>query len=288
MKLVRYGEKGSERPGVLDATGRIRDLSDVVHDISAQSLGAAQFAELSEINPENLPVVPSGVRIGACIGDVGKFICIGLNYKEHAREAGMALPEEPIVFMKATSAICGPNDPIIIPQGADKVDWEVELGVVIGREASYVSKDDALDYVAGYCAVNDVSERAYQTERGGQWTKGKSADSFGPIGPWLVTKDEIADPQNLALWLEVDGTRYQDGSTQTMHFDVAYLVSHLSQFMSLQPGDIIATGTPSGVGMGQKPHPIFLREGQTVRLGIEGLGEQQQRVEDWAGVSVRS
>lgn len=282
MKLVRHGASGRESPGILDASGQIRDLSGVIPDISGEVLGVDKLADLSGLDPETLPKVASGSRIGACVGNVGKFICIGLNYEEHAAEAGMPLPKEPIVFMKATSAICGPNDTILIPPGAKKVDWEVELGIVIGREARYVSEADAPDYVAGYCAVNDVSERAYQTERGGQWTKGKSADRFGPIGPWLVTRDEIADPQNLAIWLEVDGKRYQDGSTRTMHFPVFHLVSYLSHFMSLQPGDIIATGTPSGVGMGQKPDPIYLCAGQTVRLGVEGLGEQQQLVVDWS------
>ncbi|MCA8867796.1 MAG: fumarylacetoacetate hydrolase family protein [Rhodobacteraceae bacterium] len=282
MKLVRHGASGREAPGILDASGQIRDLSNIIPDITGETLGADKLAKLSGLDPETLPKVASGTRIGACVGNVGKFICIGLNYKEHAAEAGMPLPKEPIVFMKATSAICGPNDTILIPPGAKKVDWEVELGIVIGREARYVSEADAPDYVAGYCAVNDVSERAYQTERGGQWTKGKSADRFGPIGPWLVTKDEIADPQNLAVWLEVDGKLYQDGSTRTMHFPVFHLVSYLSHFMSLQPGDIIATGTPSGVGMGQKPDPIYLRAGQMVRLGVEGLGEQKQLVDHWS------
>jgi ureidoglycolate lyase len=235
------------------------------------------IARLRNIQEESLPILDSNSRIGACVGHVGKFICIGLNYSDHAAETGMTLPDEPILFFKATSAICGPNDDVLIPRNSTKTDWEVELGIVIGKEARYVSEDAAMDYVAGYCVINDVSERSFQLERSGQWVKGKSADTFGPIGPWLVTRDEVADPQNLKMWLEVDGHRYQDGSTTTMVFGVRQLVSHISQFMSLQAGDVISTGTPPGVGMGQNPQ-IYLREGQLMSLGIEGLGEQEQKV----------
>jgi len=276
MKLLRYGPSGNERPGALDAQGRIRDLSSVVPDIAGEAIGQAGIERLRGLDLASLPEVDGTPRLGPCVGRVGKFICVGLNYADHAAETGAAIPKEPILFMKATSAITGPNDPVIIPRGSEKTDWEVELGVVIGSEARYVSEADAMGHVAGYCLVNDVSERAFQTERGGQWTKGKSADSFGPIGPWLVTADEIADPQALAMWLSVDGVSRQDGSTRTMIFGVRTLVSYISQFMSLQPGDIISTGTPPGVGMGIKPEPVFLRPGQTVRLGIEGLGEQTQ------------
>jgi 2-keto-4-pentenoate hydratase/2-oxohepta-3-ene-1,7-dioic acid hydratase in catechol pathway len=277
MKLLRWGPAGREKPGLLDGSGRIRDLSGVVDDIAGAVLEPAGLARLAALDPAALPEVPGRPRIGPCVGQVGKFICIGLNYSDHAEESGMAVPPEPIVFMKATSAICGPDDGIEIPQGSEKTDWEVELGVVIGKPAKYVSQAEALSHVAGYCVVNDVSERAFQAERSGQWTKGKSADTFGPIGPWLVTADEVSDPQDLHLWLEVDGRRFQDGSTRTMVYGVAYLVSYLSQFMSLQPGDVISTGTPPGVGMGMKP-PVYLRPGQTVRLGIDGLGEQTQMV----------
>ncbi len=277
MKLLRYGNKGSERPALLDATGVLRDLSGVIADVAGAALSAQSLAKLREINPEALPVVTGSPRIGPCVGSVGKFICIGLNYSDHAAESGMAVPKEPVVFMKATSAIIGPNDEVMIPRDALKTDWEVELGVVIGKEAKYVDESEALSYVAGYCVVNDLSERAFQLEGTGQWVKGKSADTFGPIGPWLVTADEVPDPQNLNLWLEVDGHRYQDGTTKTMVFGVAHLVSYLSRFMSLQPGDIISTGTPPGVGFGQKP-PKYLRAGNTIRLGIEGLGEQTQTV----------
>lgn len=276
MKLLRWGPVGAEKPGILDAEGNIRDLSDHVDDIAGATLGPGGLAGLEAIEHSNLPIVSADARIGPCVGNVGKFICIGLNYSDHAAEAGMPVPEEPILFFKATSAICGPDDDVLIPRGSTKTDWEVELGVVIGTEATYVSKNNAMDHVAGYCIVNDVSECAFQLERGGQWVKGKSADTFGPMGPWLVTKDEIADPQNLAMWLEVDGQRYQDGSTATMIFDVPHLVSYVSQFMSLQPGDVISTGTPPGVGMGQKPEAVYLREGQTMRLGIAGLGTQEQ------------
>lgn len=274
MKFLRYGSKGAEKPGMMDQTGRIRDLSGHVSDLAGDILG--RLEDLAAIDPNELPVVEGPVRIGPCVGQVGKFICIGLNYSDHAAEAGMPAPEEPILFMKATSAICGPDDDVIIPKGSQKTDWEVELGVVIGQEARHVSEDTALGHVAGYCVVNDVSERSFQLERGGQWVKGKSADTFGPIGPWLVTRDEVPNPQALSMWLEVDGHRFQEGSTQTMVFGVANLVSYISQFMSLQPGDIISTGTPPGVGLGQRPQ-VFLRAGQVMRLGIEGLGEQRQR-----------
>lgn len=280
MKLVRYGNTGAERPGMLDNNGRVRDLSQIVPDITGAALAPEALAKLRQLDPEKLALVDGSPRMGACVGSVGKFICIGLNYSDHARESNMAVPKEPVVFMKATSAIIGANDDVIIPRDALKTDWEVELGVVIGREAKYVEEADALSYVAGYCVVNDLSERAFQLEGTGQWVKGKSADTFGPIGPWLVTADEVPDPQNLNLWLEVDGHRFQDGSTKTMVFGVAYLVSYLSRFMSLQPGDIISTGTPPGVGLGQKP-PVYLRAGNMMRLGISGLGEQEQRVISW-------
>ena len=278
MKLLRVGEAGHERPAMLDDGDRIRDLSGVIEDIAGPVLSPEGLARLAAIDPDSLPVVPRATRIGPCVGGVGKFICVGLNYADHAAESGMPVPSEPILFMKATSAICGPNDALRIPEGSDKTDWEVELGVIIGTTARNVPEERALEHVAGYCIVNDVSERAWQIERGGQWVKGKSADTFGPIGPWLVTRDEIPDPQALHLWLEVDGTRRQDGSTATMVFGVATLVSYISRFMSLQPGDIISTGTPPGVGSGMKP-PVFLRPGQTLRLGIHGLGEQVQRTE---------
>src|SRR5579872_2732233 len=267
----------AEKPALLDAQGTTRDLSGFIPDISGETLSSSNLAKLRVIDPANLPAVPSTVRIGPCVGRVGKFICIGLNYSDHATETGMQLPSEPVIFMKATSAICGPNDNLIIPRGSTKLDWEVELGLVIGKNGKYISENDAMDHVAGYCVIHDVSERAFQTEGTGQWVKGKSADTFGPIGPWLVTADEVLDPQNLRLWLEVDGHRYQNGSTKTMVFGVKQLVSYVSRFMSLQPGDIISTGTPPGVGMGQKP-PIYLRAGDVVRLGVEGLGEQQQTV----------
>ncbi len=277
MKLLRFGKPGVERPGVLDHEGRIRDLSGIVPDISAKELAAPALERLSSLDLATLPLVEGDPRIGPCIASVGKFICIGLNYSDHAAESGMAVPKEPVVFMKATSAIIGPNDNVMIPRDSFKTDWEVELGVVIGREARYVDEADALSYVAGYCVVNDLSERAFQLEGTGQWVKGKSADTFGPIGPWLVTPDEIPDPQSLDLWLEVDSHRYQNGSTRTMVFSVAFLISYLSRFMSLQPGDIISTGTPPGVGLGQNP-PVYLRAGQKMRLGISGLGEQNQTV----------
>ncbi|RMH48566.1 MAG: FAA hydrolase family protein [Alphaproteobacteria bacterium] len=274
MKLVRYGNPGAERPGMVDASGAIRDLGAHVTDISGPELTPAVLAGLSALDPEALPKVEGTPRLGPCVAGVGKFICIGLNYSDHAAEAGLEVPAEPIVFMKATSAITGPTDGIEIPRGSKRTDWEVELGVVIGRRAKYVPETEALDHVLGYCTVNDVSERDFQMNRGGQWVKGKSHDSFGPIGPWLVTADEVADPQSLALWCEVNGKRYQDGSTSRMVFGVAKLISHLSEFMTLEPGDIIATGTPPGVGMGVKPEPVYLRPGDRVRLGVEGLGEQ--------------
>ena len=277
MKLLRYGPVGEEKPGLLDSTGAIRDLSGVVPDIAGDVLLPDSLATLRKVDPASLPRVDGTPRIGPCVGRVGKFIAIGLNYSDHAAESGMAVPREPIVFMKATSCIVGPNDNLEIPRGSLKTDWEVEMGVVIGTPAKYVTEQAALSHVAGYCTVHDVSERAYQLEGTGQWTKGKSADTFGPIGPWLVTADEVADCGNLNLWLEVDGHRYQAGTTKTLIFGVQYLVSYLSRFMSLQPGDIISTGTPPGVGHGKKP-PVYLREGNVVRLGVEGLGEQQQRV----------
>jgi 2-keto-4-pentenoate hydratase/2-oxohepta-3-ene-1,7-dioic acid hydratase in catechol pathway len=281
MKLLRFGEPGRERPGVLDEQGNIRDLSGEVSDIAAATLQPKSIQRLRDLDCSRLPKVEEAVRIGPCVGAVGKFICIGLNYADHAAEAGVSVPAEPVLFMKAVSAICGPNDNVVIPRGSQKTDWEVELGVVIGKPGVYVPRDRALEHVAGYCVINDVSERAFQLEGTGQWVKGKSADSFGPIGPWLVTSDEVKDPQSLHLWLEVDGHRYQDGSTSTMVFGVAHLVSYISQFMSLQPGDIISTGTPPGVGLGQKP-PVYLRAGNRIRLGIDGLGEQQQQVVNWS------
>jgi ureidoglycolate lyase len=274
MKLLRFGEAGSERPGLLDKSGTIRDLTEIVDDIAGATLGDAGLAKLAALDPSSLPAVTGAPRIGACVGRIGKFICIGLNYADHAAETGKSVPPEPVIFMKATSAVCGPNDPMEIPRGSDKSDWEVELGIVIGTRAKYVTEADALSHVAGYCTINDGSERAFQSEMQGQWTKGKSHDTFGPIGPWLVTSDEVADPQNLKLWCEVDGQRYQDGSTKTMVYGAAYLVSYLSRFMTLEPGDIIATGTPPGVGLGIKPNPVFLRPGQRVRLEVEGLGVQ--------------
>ena len=277
MKLLRFGPAGAEKPGLLDDGGTIRDLSSVIDDFAGATLADTKLAELRAIAPETLPAVAPDVRLGACVGQVGKFICIGLNYADHAAEAGMDLPQEPVVFFKATSAICGANDDIEIPRGSVKTDWEVELGVVIGKTAKYVDRDRALDHVAGYCVVNDLSERDFQLHRSGQWVKGKSCDTFGPIGPWLVTRDEVANPQDLEMYLEVNGKRYQDGSTRTMHFDVATVISHLSQFMSLQPGDVISTGTPPGVGMGQKPE-CYLKAGDRVELGVEGLGVQVQKM----------
>ncbi|MNU72347.1 Ureidoglycolate lyase [compost metagenome] len=275
MKLLRYGAVGQEKPAMLDAEGRLRDLSMHVNDIAHEVLLPAGLARLAALDPQSLPLVEGSPRIGACVAGSGKFICIGLNYSDHAAETGATVPPEPIVFLKATSAIGGPNDALEIPRGSTKTDWEVELGVVIGKTAKYVSEADAMDHVAGYCLINDVSERAFQTERQGQWTKGKSADTFGPIGPWLVTPDEVPDPQQLDMWLEVNGVRRQSGSTATMVYGVRYLIAYLSQFMSLRPGDIISTGTPPGVGMGFKP-PVYLKRGDVVTLGIEGLGTQRQ------------
>jgi ureidoglycolate lyase len=277
MKLLRVGAKGAEKPAILHTDGTYRDLSSVVPDIAGASITAAGLAKIKAADHGSLPMLDKNSRIGPCVGNVGKFMCIGLNYADHAAETGAAIPAEPILFMKATSAIIGPNDTVILPKNTLKPDWEVELGVIIGKETRYIDEKDAMDHVAGYCVVNDLSERHFQTERGGQWTKGKSADTFGPIGPWLVTKDEIADVQNLKMWLEVDGHRYQNGSTKTMIFGVAHVVAYLSQFMSLQPGDVITTGTPPGVGMGIKPNPVWLKPGQTMHLGIEGLGEQTQK-----------
>jgi 2-keto-4-pentenoate hydratase/2-oxohepta-3-ene-1,7-dioic acid hydratase in catechol pathway len=283
MKLLRYGAPGQEKPGLLDPDGGIRDLSAVLGDHAAVSLLPESLQKLRALDVLHLPKVAGQPRIGPCVENVGKFICIGLNYSDHAAESGMAVPAEPIVFMKATTSICGPYDSIVLPRGSEKTDWEVELGVVSGKPAKYVPPESALEYVAGYCVVHDVSERAFQLEGTGQWVKGKSADTFGPIGPWLVTTDDITDPQDLSLWLEVDGHRYQSGSTRTMIFGVAFLVSYLSRFMSLKPGDIIATGTPPGVGLGQRP-PVYLRAGNRVRLGISGLGEQEQHVtEEFSG-----
>ncbi len=275
MKLVRYGAPGAEKPGLIDANGTLRDLSGIVPDIDGTVL--TDLGRIATTDPASLPAVEGTPRFGPCVAGTGKFICIGLNFSDHAAESGLDVPPEPVVFMKATSAICGPDDGIVIPRGSEKTDWEVELGVVIGKPAKYVSEADALKYVAGYCVVNDVSERAFQAERAGQWTKGKSCDTFGPIGPWLVTADEIPDPQNLSMWLTVNGEMRQSGSTRTMVYGVAFVVSYLSQFMSLQPGDIISTGTPPGVGMGMNP-PSYLRPGDIVELGIEGLGRQRQTV----------
>ncbi|MEX2661671.1 MAG: fumarylacetoacetate hydrolase family protein [Vicinamibacterales bacterium] len=277
MKLLRYGPAGEERPALLGAQGEIRDLSGIVPDITGGTLQPESFARLRQIDQTTLPVVAGSPRIGPCVARVGKFICIGLNYSDHAAESRMPLPTEPIIFMKSTSCIVGADDDIELPRGSTKTDWEVELGVVIGSRAKYVDERDAMAHVAGFCIVNDVSERAFQLEGTGQWVKGKSADTFGPIGPWLVTPDEVPDPQGLDLWLEVDGRRYQNGNTRTMVFGVAFLVSYLSRFMSLHPGDVIATGTPPGVGLGQHP-PVYLQPGNRVRLGIAGLGVQHQRV----------
>jgi ureidoglycolate lyase len=276
MKLLRYGEKGQEKPGLLDAQGQIRDLSAHISDVAGSALEPASLSALSKLDPESLPLVSGSPRIGACVGQVGKFLCIGLNYADHAAESNMPVPSEPVIFSKFTSAICGPNDDVEIPRGSTKTDWEVELGVVIGKGGRYIDESNAMDHVAGYCVINDVSEREWQLERGGTWDKGKGFDTFGPIGPWLVTRDEVTDPHQLNLWLEVDGHRYQDGNTRTLVFQIPALVAYLSRCMSLQPGDIISTGTPPGVGLGVKPNPVFLRAGQKMRLGIEGLGEQQQ------------
>jgi 2,4-diketo-3-deoxy-L-fuconate hydrolase len=277
MKLLRYGNPGKEKPGLMDADGKIRDLSGVVPDIGPAQIGSVGMARLRKVNPAKLPLVRGNPRIGACVNGVGKFIAIGLNYADHAAESGVPIPKEPVVFMKATSCIQGPNDPVMLPRGSVKTDWEVELGVVIGTKARYVSKKDALAYVAGYCVVNDVSEREYQLERGPQWDKGKGCDTFGPVGPWLVTSDEIENVHRLGMWLDVNGKRMQKGNTKTMIFDVAKIVSYVSHFMTLLPGDIITTGTPPGVGLGMKP-PTYLKRGDVMTLGIEGLGEQRQEV----------
>jgi 2-keto-4-pentenoate hydratase/2-oxohepta-3-ene-1,7-dioic acid hydratase in catechol pathway len=285
MKFVRFGAPGGEKPGLLYARGIIRDLSAVVGDLAGPALLPESLVRLRALNPDELPAVEGSPRLGPCVGQIGKIVGVGLNYRDHAVESGLPIPEEPVLFMKATSSVCGPYDDVEIPLGSEKTDWEVELGVVIGKPAKYVAKESALDHVAGYCIVNDVSERAFQIERGGQWDKGKSCDTFAPIGPWLVTGDEVGDPQALDLWLEVDGKRYQHGSTRTMIFDVATLVSYISHCMSLRPGDVISTGTPPGVGLGQKP-PVYLRAGQTMRLGITGLGEQRQKTVAFAHAEV--
>ena len=279
MKLLRYGEVGAEKPGMLDEQGDIRDLSTIVSDISPAIIDAGDLDGLKSVDPASLPRVEDNPRLGPCVGRIGKFVCIGLNYSDHAKETGMPIPTEPIVFMKTTSSISGPDDDIELIRGSVKTDWEVELGIVVGKHTKYVSEENALDHVAGYCVVNDVSERQWQLEQGGQWIKGKSGDTYGPIGPWFVTRDEIPDPQNLDLWLEVNDKRHQDGNTRTMIFPVSTIISYLSQCMSLQPGDVIATGTPPGVGQGMKP-PVYLRAGDRLRLGVEGLGIQQQTVID--------
>lgn len=273
MKFLRYGPRGSEKPGILDDDGNIRDLSGITSDIAGDVL--SDLGRFANLDIHSLPIVEGDPRLGACVAGTGKFMCIGLNYADHAAESGLDVPSEPVLFMKATSAICGPNDPIILPRGSEKTDWEVELGVVIGKSAKYVTEEDALDYVAGYCVINDVSERAYQIEHEGQWTKGKSCDNFGQTGPWLVTPDEVDHPQNLSMWLEVNGERVQNGSTTTMVYGVAHLIAYLSNFMTLEPGDIISTGTPPGVGLGFKP-PRYLKAGDKVELGIQGLGQQKQ------------
>ena len=278
MKLLRVGQPGAEVPAILDAAGRIRSLQGIVPDIAGQTLTPEGLDRLRAIDPNTLPELPADARIGPCVGQVGKFICIGLNYADHAAESNLPVPKEPVIFLKANSAIVGPNDDVLIPRNSQKTDWEVELGVIIGKPASYVSEAEAMDHVAGYCVINDVSEREFQIERGGTWDKGKGCDTFGPIGPWLVTADEVADPQNLSMWLDVDGHRYQNGSTKTMVFGVRHLVHYVSQFMTLHPGDVISTGTPPGVGMGVKPAPVYLKGGEVMRLGIEGLGEQRQKV----------
>jgi 2,4-diketo-3-deoxy-L-fuconate hydrolase len=279
VKLVRYGPAGGEKPGMIDDAGKLRDLSAHVEDIAGEALSPAGLDRLRAIDPASLPAVEGAPRLGPCVGSVGKFLCIGLNYADHAAESGLTVPPEPVVFTKATSAIIGPDDDVVLPRGSVKTDWEVELGIVIGSPTKYVSEDEAAEHIAGYCVINDVSEREYQLERHGTWDKGKGCDTFGPIGPWLVTRDEVADPCELAMWLEVNGHRFQDGSTATMVYRPAFLVSYLSRFMSLQPGDVISTGTPPGVGMGQTP-PVYLRAGDRMQLGIDGLGVQRQRVVD--------
>lgn len=281
MKLLRYGSAGEERPGLLDAEGRVRSLAGVVDDIAGDALSDATFDTLRKLDPGTLPLVDDDARLGPCVGRVGKFLCIGLNYADHAAESGMAVPAEPEVFTKATSAICGPNDDVVRPRDSRKLDWEVELAVVIGKRASYVPEDKAIEHIAGYCVCNDVSEREFQLERGKQWDKGKGCDTFGPIGPWLVTRDEVADPLSLAMWLDINGHRYQDGSTATMVFGPAFVVSYLSRFMTLLPGDVISTGTPPGVGLGQKP-PVYLQPGDRIELGVASLGTQRQTVVAYA------
>ena len=281
MKLLRYGPKGHEKPGLLDAQGQVRDLSGVLADLRADMLTPEGLAPLRALDPASLPLVAQPGRMAPPWSGMGKFICVGLNYADHAAESGMAVPAEPVLFTKHTSTVIGCNDPVVLPQGSVKADWEVELGVVIGRTARYVSEADALGHVAGYCVVNDVSEREYQLERGGTWDKGKGCDTFGPVGPWLVTTDEVADPQQLGMWLDVNGKRFQNGSTRTMVFGVAQLVSYISRFTTLYPGDLISTGTPPGVGMGHKPEPAFLKAGDKMKLSIEGLGEQYQTVYAW-------
>ena len=278
MKLLRHGPRGQEKPGLLHGDGTVRDLTGLVPDIGGAVISDVGLAMLRGVDASALPVVAAGTRLGACVAGTGKFICIGLNYADHAAESGMQVPPEPVIFMKATSAMCGPNDPVIIPRGSVKTDWEVELAVIIGRRAKYVSEAEAMDHVAGYAVAHDVSERAFQKERSGQWTKGKSCDNFGPLGPWLVTRDEVADPQALAMWLTVNGVKRQNGSTRTMVYGVRYLVSYLSQFMSLEPGDVISTGTPPGVGEGMKPQSVYLKAGDVVELAVEGLGQQRQDV----------
>ena len=281
MKLLRFGPKGQEKPGLLDAQGVLRDLSGLLPDLTSAHLGKAWLDRLASVDPAQLPRVEQPVRFAPVVADIGKLICVGLNYSDHAAESGMAVPSEPVLFAKATSSIIGCNDPVVLPRDSVKSDWEVELGVVIGTRARYVDIDDALDHVAGYCVVNDLSEREYQLERGGQWDKGKGCDTFGPVGPWLVTSDEVPDPQNLDKWLDVNGQRYQVGNTRTMVFTVAHLVSYISRFMTLNPGDVISTGTPPGVGLGQKPEPVYLKPGDRMALGIEGLGRQDQTVHAW-------
>ena len=277
MKLLRYGSPGCEKPGLLDDNGKIRDLSKHIADIAGDALRPERLTELAALDISTLPAVEGSPRLGACVGNIGKFLCIGLNYSDHIAESSMALPSEPVLFTKATSAVCGPNDTVLLPRGSKKTDWEVELGLVIGKPAKYVPEAEALDYIAGYCIVNDLSERKLQLEGTGQWVKGKSCDTFGPIGPWLVTPDEIPEPQNLSIWLEVNGHRYQDSNTRNMVFTAAHIVSYLSTFFTLHPGDVISTGTPAGVGLGLKP-PVYLKAGDRMRLGIDGLGEQNQTV----------
>ncbi len=278
MKLLRYGPHGAEKPALLDSNGDIRCLSSVIRDIDGFALSDAALAMLRGIDPKTLPKVDKNVRIGACVARPVNYVCIGLNYSDHAAETNNPIPKEPIIFLKSLGALCGPNDDVLMPRGSKKLDWEVELGIVIGKRARYVPENEAMDYVAGYCVCNDVSEREYQTERGGTWDKGKGCDTFGPTGPWVVTRDEVPDPQNLPLWCEVDGKRMQDGTTKTMIFGCRKLVSYVSHFITLHPGDVISTGTPPGVGMGKKPNPIFLKIGQTMRLSVEGLGVQTQRI----------